>query len=90
MNLAFRFSNRRKVTRNHLLKPYAVLLIAFGEMRSASWFRWQKAVICNSPSGSMRSAISLGEDRCHPLAPLMEFVGTFIKIYEDEHVPEPY
>ncbi|RKU25437.1 hypothetical protein C6495_18835 [Candidatus Poribacteria bacterium] len=32
----------------------------------------------------------VGEDGSHPLAPLMEFVGTFIKIYEDEHVPEPY
>lgn len=30
----------------------------------------------------------VGEDEAHPLASLMEIVGTLIQTYEDEHVPE--
>jgi HTH-type transcriptional regulator/antitoxin HigA len=30
----------------------------------------------------------VGEDEAHPLASLMEVVGTLIERYEDEHVPE--
>jgi HTH-type transcriptional regulator / antitoxin HigA len=30
----------------------------------------------------------VGEDETHPLASLMEVVGTLIERYEDEHVPE--
>ena len=30
----------------------------------------------------------VGEDETHPLASLMELVGTLIERYEDEHVPE--
>lgn len=29
----------------------------------------------------------VGEDETHPLASLMEVVGTLIERYEDEHVP---
>ena len=28
------------------------------------------------------------ENETHTLAPLMNFIGTLIKVYEDEHVPE--
>lgn len=31
---------------------------------------------------------TVGEDEDHPLASLMEVVGTLIEKYEDEHVPE--
>ncbi len=31
---------------------------------------------------------TVGEDEQHPLASLMEVVGTLIEKYEDEHVPE--
>ena len=30
----------------------------------------------------------VGEDESHPLASLMEVIGTLIEKYEDEHVPE--
>ncbi|HEX6798435.1 MAG TPA: hypothetical protein VF116_12065 [Ktedonobacterales bacterium] len=30
----------------------------------------------------------VGEDETHPLASLMEVVGTLIERYEEEHVPE--
>jgi HTH-type transcriptional regulator/antitoxin HigA len=30
----------------------------------------------------------VGEDETHPLASLMEVIGTLIEKYEDEHVPE--
>ncbi|MBA3945784.1 MAG: hypothetical protein H0X37_14595 [Herpetosiphonaceae bacterium] len=30
----------------------------------------------------------VGEDETHPLASLMEVIGTLIERYEDEHVPE--
>jgi HTH-type transcriptional regulator / antitoxin HigA len=30
----------------------------------------------------------VGEDETHPLASLMEVLGTLIEKYEDEHVPE--
>ena len=30
----------------------------------------------------------VGEDESHPLASLMEVVGTLIEKYEDEHTPE--
>jgi HTH-type transcriptional regulator/antitoxin HigA len=30
----------------------------------------------------------VGEDESHPLASLMDVVGTLIEKYEDEHVPE--
>ena len=30
----------------------------------------------------------IGEDESHPLASLMEGIGTLIECYEDEHVPE--
>jgi HTH-type transcriptional regulator / antitoxin HigA len=30
----------------------------------------------------------VGEDETHPLASLVELVGTLIERYEDEHVPE--
>ena len=30
----------------------------------------------------------VGEDENHPLASLMEVIGTLIEQYEDEHVPE--
>ena len=30
----------------------------------------------------------VGEDEQHPLASLMEVIGTLIERYEDEHVPE--
>ena len=30
----------------------------------------------------------VGEDETHPLASLMEVVGSLIERYEDEHVPE--
>lgn len=30
----------------------------------------------------------IGEDEQHPLASLMEVIGTLIERYEDEHVPE--
>jgi len=30
----------------------------------------------------------VGEDENHPLASLMEVIGTLIGKYEDEHVPE--
>jgi len=30
----------------------------------------------------------VGEDESHPLASLMEVVGSLIERYEDEHVPE--
>jgi HTH-type transcriptional regulator / antitoxin HigA len=30
----------------------------------------------------------VGEDESHPLASLMEIIGTLIEKYEDEHVPE--
>jgi HTH-type transcriptional regulator/antitoxin HigA len=30
----------------------------------------------------------VGEDEQHPLASLMDLVGTLIERYEDEHVPE--
>ena len=30
----------------------------------------------------------IGEDENHPLASLMEVIGTLIEKYEDEHVPE--
>ena len=30
----------------------------------------------------------VGEDEAHPLASLMEVVGTLVEKYEDEHVPE--
>ena len=30
----------------------------------------------------------IGEDKSHPLASLMEGIGTLIECYEDEHVPE--
>lgn len=30
----------------------------------------------------------IGEDETHPLASLMEVIGTLIEKYEDEHVPE--
>ena len=30
----------------------------------------------------------VGEDEGHPLASLMEVVGSLIERYEDEHVPE--
>lgn len=32
---------------------------------------------------------TVGEDEDHPLASLMETLGTLIEAYEDEHVPEP-
>lgn len=32
---------------------------------------------------------TVGEDEDHPLASLMEVIGTLIERYEDEHVPEP-
>jgi HTH-type transcriptional regulator / antitoxin HigA len=32
---------------------------------------------------------TVGEDEEHPLASLMEVIGTLIESYEDEHVPEP-
>ena len=31
----------------------------------------------------------VGEDEDHPLASLLDIVGTLIESYEDEHVPEP-
>jgi HTH-type transcriptional regulator / antitoxin HigA len=31
----------------------------------------------------------VGNDENHPLASLMELIGTLIEQYEDEHVPEP-
>ena len=31
----------------------------------------------------------VGEDESHPLASLMETIGTLIKTYEDQNVPEP-
>ncbi len=31
---------------------------------------------------------TVGEDEEHPLASLMEIIGTLIEKYEDEHVPE--
>ena len=31
---------------------------------------------------------AVGEDEQHPLASLMEVIGTLIEKYEDEHVPE--
>jgi HTH-type transcriptional regulator/antitoxin HigA len=31
----------------------------------------------------------VGEDESHPLASLMETIGTLIKTYEDKNVPEP-
>jgi HTH-type transcriptional regulator/antitoxin HigA len=31
---------------------------------------------------------TVGEDEDHPLASLMEVIGTLIEKYEDEHVPE--
>ncbi len=31
---------------------------------------------------------AVGEDEDHPLASLMEVIGTLIEKYEDEHVPE--
>jgi len=31
---------------------------------------------------------TVGEDESHPLASLMEVLGTLIEKYEDEHVPE--
>lgn len=31
----------------------------------------------------------VGQDENHPLASLMEVLGTLIEKYEDEHVPEP-
>ena len=31
---------------------------------------------------------TVGEDEDHPLASLMEVVGTLIEKYEDDHVPE--
>ena len=30
----------------------------------------------------------VGNDETHPLASLMEVIGTLIEKYEDEHVPE--
>ena len=30
----------------------------------------------------------VGEEETHPLASLMEVIGTLIERYEDEHVPE--
>jgi HTH-type transcriptional regulator / antitoxin HigA len=30
----------------------------------------------------------VGDDETHPLAALMEVIGTLIEKYEDEHVPE--
>jgi HTH-type transcriptional regulator / antitoxin HigA len=30
----------------------------------------------------------VGEDEQHPLASLMEIIGTLIEKYEDDHVPE--
>lgn len=30
----------------------------------------------------------VGEDEAHPLASLMEIIGTLIERYEEEHVPE--
>lgn len=30
----------------------------------------------------------VGEDESHPLASLMEVIGTLVEKYEDEHVPE--
>lgn len=30
----------------------------------------------------------VGEDEAHPLASLMEVVGSLVEQYEDEHVPE--
>jgi len=30
----------------------------------------------------------VGEDETHPLASLMEVIGTLIEKYEDDHVPE--
>lgn len=32
---------------------------------------------------------TVGEEEDHPLASLMEVIGTLIEKYEDEHVPEP-
>ena len=32
---------------------------------------------------------TVGEDEEHPLASLMEVIGTLIEKYEDEHLPEP-
>jgi HTH-type transcriptional regulator/antitoxin HigA len=32
---------------------------------------------------------TVGEDEEHPLASLMEVVGTLVEKYEDEHVSEP-
>ena len=31
---------------------------------------------------------TVGEDEQHPLASMMEVIGTLIEKYEDEHVPE--
>jgi HTH-type transcriptional regulator/antitoxin HigA len=31
---------------------------------------------------------TVGEDQAHPLASLMEVIGTLIEQYEDDHVPE--
>ena len=31
----------------------------------------------------------VGEDEKHPLAPLMDTLGTLIEAYEDRHFPEP-
>lgn len=31
----------------------------------------------------------VGQNEDHPLASLMEVIGTLIEKYEDEHVPEP-
>jgi HTH-type transcriptional regulator/antitoxin HigA len=31
---------------------------------------------------------TVGEDEQHPLASLMDVIGTLIERYEDEHVPE--
>jgi HTH-type transcriptional regulator / antitoxin HigA len=31
---------------------------------------------------------TVGEDEHHPLASLLEVIGTLIEKYEDEHVPE--
>ncbi len=37
----------------------------------------------------MRNTIKeIGEDETHPLASLMEVIGTLIEKYEDKHVPE--
>ncbi len=66
------------------------------EQSLAHWPELSRAVFVPHTAQECERLIALlddlidevGNDEAHPLASLMEVVGTLIERYEDEHVPE--